>query len=179
MISIKDFAAERGKSQQAVYQQMKRKRNAEQLEGHVHIINGIRYLDDEAVVILDSAREDSPAVVMTENKDKRIEELEAANRLLLEDMHKLHQKYEQIVEWKADQVALIEQAKQDRLTVSNQIDTAVRQVEEQLQAKIVALETEKKVAEDLKYLTDQENKQLRDALETERNKTWLDKLFRK
>ncbi len=49
MITIKEYAEAQGIRTQAVYQQIKRKKNKDFIEQHSEIINGITYLDDEAV----------------------------------------------------------------------------------------------------------------------------------
>lgn len=67
-ISVKDFAEQRGKTVQAVYQQMKRKENAVALEGHVftHRVGNkdVKYLDDEAVSILDKSSQSAPLTIL-------------------------------------------------------------------------------------------------------------------
>lgn len=69
-ISVKDYAAQRGKTVQAVYQQMKRKENAAQLEGHIqtHRVGNknVKYLDDTAVFILDQASGSAPLTIIEE-----------------------------------------------------------------------------------------------------------------
>lgn len=68
--SIKDYAEQRGKTVQAVYQQMKRKENAAALEGHVltHRVGNkdVKYLDDEAVAILDKSSQSAPLTMVGE-----------------------------------------------------------------------------------------------------------------
>ncbi len=79
-VSVKEYAAQRGKTVQAVYQQMKRKENAEALEGHVilrYVGNKqVKFLDEVAVTILDAASNSAPIVVVG-NELK--EELAVAN----------------------------------------------------------------------------------------------------
>lgn len=75
VVSIKQYAEERGKSIQAVHQQRKRKKYKARLEGHVIEKDGVYYLDKEAVKILDSAHETTVQVVDTNSK-RRIQELE-------------------------------------------------------------------------------------------------------
>lgn len=171
MISVKDFAASHNKSLQAVYQQMKRKKNASLLEGHVEIINGIKYLDDEAVAILEAGTDTSPAIVMTENKDERIKELEAANKLLLEKMDKIHEKYEAVIEWKAANVELIAQAEKQQQLLEVNISNAVKEAEDKLAVK------HNEAVSKLKNHYAEEINDLQKQLQEERNKSWLDKLL--
>ena len=66
-VTIKEYAAARGKTIQAVYQAMRRKVNAEALEGHTYMtkIRGkdVLCLDDEAVAILDRGAMQTATVV--------------------------------------------------------------------------------------------------------------------
>ncbi|SUN83209.1 Uncharacterised protein [Faecalicoccus pleomorphus] len=94
MISIKQYAEERGKSIQAVHQQRKRKKYKARLEGHVIEKDGVYYLDKEAVKILDSAHETTVQVVDTNTKAKiekmehTIENLRNRENNLLNDLNK-------------------------------------------------------------------------------------------
>lgn len=83
MISVKEYAHSRGVTIQAVHQQMSRKRNSEKLEGHVQIIEGVKYLDEYAADVLDESRKKTPVVIIDDAKDeelaalrKRVAELE-------------------------------------------------------------------------------------------------------
>lgn len=74
-LSIKEYATQKGKTVQAVYQQMKRKENAAALEGHIftkQIGNKeVKYLDAEAIAILDRGSQTTPVVI--EREDLRFE----------------------------------------------------------------------------------------------------------
>lgn len=58
-ISVKDYAQSRGKTVQAVYQQMKSKHNSVALSGHIisRLVGNkhVKFLDDVAVAVLDKA----------------------------------------------------------------------------------------------------------------------------
>lgn len=77
-ISIKNYAASKNKTVQAVYQQMKRPENAKALEGHVftrRIGNkDVKHLDQEAVRILDEASSATPVVFLQEDLKQELEE---------------------------------------------------------------------------------------------------------
>lgn len=75
MISVKEYADSRGKSIQAVHQQRKRQKYKEKLIGHEIIQDGVVFLDEKAVEILDSAHDTTVAVVDTSTKEK-IQKLE-------------------------------------------------------------------------------------------------------
>lgn len=74
MISLKDYAAQKGISYEAVRQQVNR--YAAELEGHVTKVNRTQFLDDEAVDFLDQKRAGNPVVVIQQNKDEQIEQLQ-------------------------------------------------------------------------------------------------------
>lgn len=75
MVSVKEYADSRGKSIQAVHQQRKRQKYKEKLIGHEIIQDGVVFLDEKAVEILDSAHDTTVAVVDTSTKEK-IQKLE-------------------------------------------------------------------------------------------------------
>lgn len=82
-ISVKEYAENRGKTVQAVYQQMKRKENAEALKGHVKLKwignKNVKYLDEIAVAILDKASNSAPITFLRYEKE---EELQAVKQQL-------------------------------------------------------------------------------------------------
>lgn len=80
--SIKEYAEKKGVTIQAVYQQINRKQNKDFISQHSRKINGIKYLDDEAVAYLESKRENSPTVVIQTDDKERMEELERQNEML-------------------------------------------------------------------------------------------------
>jgi len=82
MITVKEYAKNVGKSQQAVYKQLNSKKNKIRLDGHIIKQNGTSYLDDEAVEILNESRQ-ATVVLMEQEKDEEIERLKEENRNLL------------------------------------------------------------------------------------------------
>ena len=88
LISIKEYAERRGKSVQAVYQQINRKTNVAMLKGHiitkVYMNKNTKFLDEFAVDILDHGSSQTPSVIVQTDKDDRIAELEKKNEVLLE-----------------------------------------------------------------------------------------------
>ena len=69
MTSVKQYAEERKITIQAVHQSMKGKRKQALLEGHVHMVNGVKWLDDEAVQILDEDRKKIPSCARKNGKE--------------------------------------------------------------------------------------------------------------
>lgn len=110
LISVKEYAENRGKSVQAVYQQLKRKDNAQRLEGHIVVKRvgnkDTKFLDAVAVEILDEASRQAPQVIMESMDKERIAELEAENKMLVQKIVELQ---EQIIE-RSKKVEMLQEA---------------------------------------------------------------------
>lgn len=79
-ISVQDYAEQSGKTTQAVYKQLKT--HEKELQGHIIKQSGKRYLDAEAVKILDSSsRMSAPVLVDTADKAKLEQAQERINTL--------------------------------------------------------------------------------------------------
>ena len=85
MITIKDYAKQKGVSYEAIRKQIKRYEN--ELEGHLVKQNRFLMLDDEAVQFLDSKRSENPVIVYEQNKDEELEQLRHENKVLLIQMN--------------------------------------------------------------------------------------------
>lgn len=73
MKSIKDYAEYKNISYEAVRKQVVRYKD--ELDGHIHVQNRTKYLDEYAEEFLDAKRAASPVVVIQESKDEKIQEL--------------------------------------------------------------------------------------------------------
>lgn len=85
MITIKDYAKQKGVSYEAIRKQIKR--YEEELKGHLVKQNRFLMLDDEAVQFLDSKRSENPVIVYEQNKDEELEQLRHENKVLLIQMN--------------------------------------------------------------------------------------------
>ena len=85
MITIKDYAKQKGVSYEAIRKQIKR--YEDELEGHLVKQNRFLMLDDEAVRFLDSKRSENPVIVYEQNKDEELEKLRKENKVLLIQMN--------------------------------------------------------------------------------------------
>lgn len=85
MITIKDYAKQKGVSYEAIRKQIKRY-DAE-LEGHLIKQNRFLMLDEEAVQFLDGKRSENPVIVYEQNKDEELEQLRQENKMLLIQMN--------------------------------------------------------------------------------------------
>ena len=115
MTSVKQYAEERKITIQAVHQSMKGKRKQALLEGHVHMVNGVKWLDDEAVQILDEDRKRSPVVLERTEKNDTIDALKEQIEMLLTENAKQANKIAELAEWKAEKVVAIASAEQQKL----------------------------------------------------------------
>lgn len=115
MLTIKQYAINKGVSTQAVYKQIKTHEKA--LEGHIQKINGSRYLDDEAVAYLNCQSENAPSVVIQENNSERVAELEADKQLLL---LKINQLQEQLIA-KCEKIEKLQQSNIELLETDQRI----------------------------------------------------------
>jgi len=92
-ISVKHYAETKNKTVQAVYQQMKRPGNAAALEGHVFTKRvgnkDVKYLDEEAVRILDEGRAAAPVIVQQDEFKAKYEE--ASSMLAAAEKHAVFQ----------------------------------------------------------------------------------------
>lgn len=84
VMSIKDYAKARKISYEAARQQVKR--YAEELDGHIAKQNRTQYLDDYAVELLDDHRQQSPIVIVNQDRDEEIERLRVENKALLQQI---------------------------------------------------------------------------------------------
>ncbi|WP_349687911.1 hypothetical protein [Acidaminococcus sp. DS4831] len=85
MITIKDYAKQKGVSYEAIRKQIKRYDT--ELEGHLIKQNRFLMLDDEAVQFLDGKRSENPVIVYEQNKDEELEQLRQENKMLLIQMN--------------------------------------------------------------------------------------------
>ena len=81
MVTIKDYAASKGVSYEAVRKQIKI--YAAELDGHIHKKNRTQYLDEEAIAFLDLKRSENPVIVMEASKDEELAQLREENKRLL------------------------------------------------------------------------------------------------
>lgn len=143
--SIKDYAKSRKITYEAARQQVKR--YEKELQGHIHRQNRTQYLDDYAVDLLDDHRQQSPVVVVNQDRDAELEQLRAENKTLLQQVAMLQDKL------LTAQESAIEAAKQTVLLDAAQADKAT------LQERVKELEVE------------------RDEARQEAAKPWYKKLF--
>lgn len=159
MITVKEYAKNVGKSQQAVYKQLNSKKNKIRLDGHIIKQNGTSYLDDEAVEILNESRQ-ATVVLMEQEKDEEIERLKEENRNLLIKIAMQADKISELQEETKNNALLIAEANTNQLL----LEEKTKQFDE-------LKDNNKQLADEL-AITKQE-------LEHERNKGFFAKLFGK
>lgn len=114
MVSIKEYAKNKGVSYEAVRKQVNRYKN--DLAGHIEKVNRTQYLDEEAVAFLDNKRAENPIVIMDIERDEEIQRLEMENKALLLKVAELQ---EALLKEK-DQVKLLQNEKIELLEAKNQ-----------------------------------------------------------
>ena len=114
MVSLKEYAKNKGVSYEAVRKQVNRYKD--ELKGHISKVNRTQYLDEEAVAFLDSKRAESPIIIMESGKDEEIQRLEMENKALLLKVAELQ---EALLKDK-DQVKLLQNEKIELLEAKNQ-----------------------------------------------------------
>ena len=86
--------------------------------GHVQTIDGVKWLDEEAVRILDEARNKSPIVWEKGESSARLEELERNERIMLAKIAAQADRSSELAQWKADNAVAIAEANQNRLMLA-------------------------------------------------------------
>ena len=115
MITVKQYAEERGVTIQAVHQSMSGKRKQAKLKGHVQVIDGVKWLDEEAVAILDEHRNKNPIVIVQQDMDETIERLRREKEVLLERVAAQGARIGELADWKAEKSLEIAAADQTKL----------------------------------------------------------------
>lgn len=115
VISLKDYAAQKNVSYEAVRQQVVRYKD--ELAGHVIRDGRQQLLDEDAVAFLDAKRMKNPVAIIQMDKDERIEALEAQVKALLAKTADQADRISALAEWKADKSLLIAEAEQSRLAL--------------------------------------------------------------
>lgn len=115
VISLKEYAAQKNISYEAVRQQVVRYKD--ELAGHVIRDGRQQFLDDEAVAFLDAKRQKNPVAIIQMDKDEQIEALEEQVKQLLVKTAAQADRISELAEWKADNALLIAGAEQSRLAL--------------------------------------------------------------
>ena len=167
MITIKEYASQRGVSAQSVHQKIKR--NQKELGEHIHVEKGVKYLDDVAINILEGTTEHQKSqkqakqTLISPDVKKELDELREENTRLKSDLIK----------------------KQDELIISkDKYENALEQVvlaQKLLQEKDKQLlEYQKQEEKDTKSLDPDENTTKKDeVLNPEPKKNWFKRLFKR
>lgn len=115
VVSLKDYAAQKNVSYEAVRQQVVRYKD--ELAGHVIRDGRQQLLDEDAVAFLDAKRMKNPVAIIQSDKDERIAALEDQVKALLAKTADQADRISALAEWKADKALLIAGAEQSRLAL--------------------------------------------------------------
>lgn len=117
MVSMREYAAQKGVSYEAVRKQVNRYKK--ELEGHITKGSRTQYLDDEAVAFLDGKRQENPVILLQVDKDEEIQRLNDENKALLLKVAELQdallKEKDTVKELQTEKIALLE-AKQEQET---------------------------------------------------------------
>lgn len=118
MVSMREYAAQKGVSYEAVRKQVNRYKK--ELEGHITKVSRTQYLDDEAVAFLDGKRQENPVILLQVDKDEEIQRLHDENKALLLKVAELQdallKEKDTVKELQTEKIALLE-AKQEQEAV--------------------------------------------------------------
>lgn len=117
VISLKDYAAQKNISYEAVRQQVVRYKA--ELEGHIIRDGRQQFLDEEAVSFLDAKRQKNPVAIIQQDKNEQIEALEEQVKQLLIKTASQADLISELAQWKADNAVAIAQAHQTQLLLDN------------------------------------------------------------
>ena len=117
VVSLKDYAAEKGISYEAVRQQVVRYKD--ELSSHVIKDGRQQFLDEEAVAFLDAKRQKNPVAIIQQDKNERIEELEEQVKQLLIKIAAQADKISEMAQWRADHALAIAEADQTKLLLDD------------------------------------------------------------
>lgn len=124
MLKIKDYALNHGVTTQAVYKQISN--HKKELEGHIIKEKGTRYLDQEAIRILESYRENSPSIVVEQGNKEEVESVRLENQKLKEELLVLQKKYIDIQEENREnlkQLVMLQQKTDQLEELKNQVSS--------------------------------------------------------
>ena len=111
MVTLKEYASSKGCSYEAVRKQVNRYKK--ELDGHISKVGRTQYLDEDAVIFLDSKRASNPIIVLENGKDEEIRRLNEENKRLLIKIADLQeallQEKDQVKELQEQKMKLLEQ----------------------------------------------------------------------
>ena len=148
VISLKDYAAQKNISYEAVRQQVVRYKD--ELEGHIIRDGRQQFLDEEAVLFLDAKRQKNPVAIIQQSKDEQIEELDNQVKQLLIKTAAQADRISELAQWKAENALAIAAAEQTRLllTAAEEEKKALEKSVAEIEAQNATLSAEKDAAEE-------------------------------
>lgn len=180
VISLKDYAAQKNISYEAVRQQVVRYKD--ELAGHVIRDGRQQFLDEEAVAFLDAKRQKNPVAIIQMDKDEQIEDLRLEREQLLHKIAAQADRISELAEWKAENAMLIAGAEQSRLALQasqEEKDALQRdyaqaaEALEQMRAEAAQRLQEAEAAEERELQAQKEAEELRQQLEAvKKMKPW-------
>lgn len=169
VISLKDYAAQKNVTYEAVRQQVNRYKD--ELDGHIIRDGRQQFLDEDAVAFLDAKREKNPVTILQQSKDETIGDLERTKEQLLIKVADQADKIAALAKWKADHAVAIAQMEQTQRL----LDTTKEELEQERRERInAAVEAKQQIEEYQEKINSLQNE-----LEQERGKSFWQRLFGK
>lgn len=102
MISLKDYAAQKNVTYEAIRRQVSRYK--EELEGHIVMDGRQQFLDDEAVAFLDERRQKNPVILYQQSKDDEIAALKEEREKLSLKLAAMGEKVAELTQFKLETI---------------------------------------------------------------------------
>lgn len=129
LVSIKDYAKNKGVTHQSVYQMMKT--HEEELKNYIVKQGRTRYLTEEAIEILEKYSNVQVVIERAEYHEE-VERLKEENKNLLIKVAAQADKIAELSEWKADQSLLIAEAHQTKILLEEK-KSEIQELKEELE----------------------------------------------
>lgn len=163
MMNVKEYAELRGKSVQAVHQQIKRKTNAKALKRHIftYKVNNknVKFIDKEGIEILDDSSKQTLGND-PETSNEIIEQLRIEKEQLLLEVAMQADEIAELAKWKADNALALAEIKNQKLLLEEKKEEldkvkieAAQRVQESNQRAFAAEEERDTLKERLENIT--------------------------
>lgn len=100
MVTIKEYATQRGVTVQSVYKRINSKKLKDRLNGHIYMEYGVKCLDDVAIQILEENKPSKNTLSIVKNKEsiEELNKLKEENTRLKDELIEKQNKYENVLE---------------------------------------------------------------------------------
>lgn len=171
--TIAEYAKNQGIKPQAVYQQIKRKKNKDFIQEHSFSENGITYLDDAAVEYLEQNRAQSQSVVLVNIKDEKLEEQDRIISQQKDMIIKIQAELNKEKDYSKNLLQQITESQDKYLTDKERTEKTLTDLEDKVTKSREETENLKSQLDDVS----KERDALQEKLSAYESKTWFQRLF--